>query len=151
MKPYTAKQKGKNFENWCAKQIEEMGLGKAGREIGSGSGKMKGDIRSNLPFLLECKNQRAVKWWEFIGQAKSQAQIGNYDKEKWALIVKDPKSVDPTYTSTGETIAYAVISYHEFLKLLKKEKESIIKQPDKELKWRLQKLKQLSGEVERSL
>jgi len=136
---------GKHFENYCAKQIEEAGLGAARREIGSGSGQKKGDIFANIPFLLECKAHKALNVWKGIRQAKDQAEIGNWDSDKWALIIREPRS------PTENPNAYAVIDYHEFLKLLKKDKEPLIKEPDNELKWKLKKLKQLSGEVERSL
>jgi len=116
-------KKGKRFEKWCAEQIEEMGLGSAGREIGSGSGKAKGDIRANLPFLLECKNQKTLAWWKSIDQSRQQARKGNWDGNKWALIVRDPRTPEET------TDAYALIDYHEFLKLLKKDREPLVKEP----------------------
>ena len=54
-------EKGKRFEKMIAKDIEAEGLGMARREVGSGSGKKKGDIASNLPFLIEAKNQKTIE------------------------------------------------------------------------------------------
>ena len=89
------KEKGEEFEKLIAKEIRAEGLGFAKREGGSGSGKRKGDIAANLPFLLECKNQPSVKIQailNWIDQAKHQAEIGNWSPEKWGLIFKDPRS-----------------------------------------------------------
>ncbi len=145
MKPKTAHNKGKQFESWCAAQIEEMGLGAARREIGSGSGKKKGDIFANIPFLLECKNHKRLQIWDSINQAKEQARIGNSDPDKWALIIREPRS------TTENPNAYAVIDYHEFLKLLKKDSEPLIKEPDRNMRWKLERLKQVIQEVIKEL
>ena len=142
----TSVQKGKRFEKWCAEQIEEMGLGKASRTPGSGSGtRHKGDILSNIPFLLECKNQESLAWWKSIDQARQQARKGNWDGNKWALIVRDAR------TPEEATDAYAVIDYHEFLKLLKKDSAPQIKEPDQNLKWKLTRLRQVAQEVIKEL
>ncbi len=127
-------EKGKRFEKLIAKEIEDMGLGLARRESGSGSGLRKGDIAANLPFLIEAKNQATIKINKWVDQAKSQAKIGNYDPEKWALVFRDPR------TSEARPEIYAVIDFWEFLKLLKKDKEPMIKEPDREMSWRLRKL-----------
>ena len=68
----TARQKGKDLEDYCADQIESKGLGKASRSTGSGSGtREKADINTDMTILgrnvgIECKNQAraSVKdWW----------------------------------------------------------------------------------------
>ena len=130
IKPKSKIQKGKEFENYICEQIMEMGLGYAHREKGSGSGKLKGDIFSNLPFLIEAKNQAKTKIFQWIKQAKIQAEKGNYNRDKWAVIFKEP------YTKN----CFAVIDMWEFFKLLKKNSEPLIKTPDRELKWRLTRL-----------
>ena len=145
MKPNTARQKGKDFENYIAREIEEMGLGMAGRTPGSGSGKRKGDIMSNLPFLIEAKNQKTYHLPEWIEQAKKQAEQGNWDRDKWALIIRKPRS------PTEYPEAYAIIDFHEFLKLLKKDKEPMIKEPDREMKYRLKNLSIAVKQVEKYL
>lgn len=127
----TAKQKGNEFENLVAHEIKDMGLGEAHREVGSGRGNKKGDIFSNIPFLIECKNQKKLNWLESITQAKKQAEMGNFDANKWCLMVKDPRS--PTELPN----CYAVIDMWEFLKLLKKDKEPIVKEPDRQTAWHI--------------
>lgn len=146
MKPKSRIQKGRDFENYCAREIEAEGLGAARREIGSGCGKKKGDIFANLPFLLECKNEKnSQKLFTNIKQAKEQARIGNWNADKWALIIREPRS------PTENPNAYAVIDYHEFLKLLKKESEPLVKEPDRNLRFKLERLKQSAQEVIKEL
>jgi len=145
MKPNSARNKGKRFEKFIAQEIEAEGLGKATREIGSGSGKRKGDINCNLSFLLEAKNQKKLNWWESINQARDQAEKGNWDSNKWALVVKDPR------TAENNPKVYTVIDFWEFLKLLKKDSAPRIKEPDRELKWHLQDLKNKINGVLRRL
>jgi hypothetical protein len=114
MKPKSAIEKGKKFEKQVAEAIQIAGLGLARREIGSGSGKRKGDIAANLPFLLEAKNQKILKIQEWIRQSREQAQIGNYDRDKWGLVFKNPESPD------ANPEMFIVIDFFQFLELLKK-------------------------------
>jgi Holliday junction resolvase len=144
MKPKSIIEKGKRFEKFIANEIEEIGLGSARREQGSGSGKKKGDIFANIPFLIEAKNQptapikRILAW---IDQAQKQANIGNWAHEKWCLIFRDPR------TPEDNPECYAVIDMWEFLKLLKKDSEPLIKLPDRNLRWKLERLKTDCQEV----
>jgi Holliday junction resolvase len=134
MNPKSAQQKGKRFEDFIANEITQAGFGKARREIGSGSGKYKGDIFSDIDFMIECKNHAKLNWWESIDQAKQQAIAGNFNRWKWVLVARDPR------TPESNPDVYAVIDFWQFLDLLKREKEPIIKEPDKEMKWMLQRL-----------
>lgn len=125
----SAKNKGRRFENYINDQIEEMGFGKAVRTPGSGSGKIKGDSFNSLPFLLECKNHKNVKWWEFIDQSKEQAKIGNKDPYKWALVVRDPR------TPEASPDVYAVIDFWELLKLIRGDQESLAADNREKVYW----------------
>lgn len=145
MQPKSAHNKGKRFENFIANEIEQMGLGFARREIGSGSGKRKGDIFADIPFLIEVKNHKVINWLQFIDQAKSQAAIGNKEPEKWALIVRDPRTPEVAPS------CYVVIDMWEFLKLLKKDKEPIIKVEDRDFKYKLERMVQTAKDVIKSL
>lgn len=134
MQPQSSQKKGKRFENYGNRCIEEMGLGRAVRVPGSGSGKIKGDSFNNLDFLLEFKNEK--QWhWQNIDQSIKETEKGNYHKNKWALIVRDPRY--PEFERV-----YAMIDFGEFLELLKKNSEPIIKAPDKELTYLLKNLKE---------
>ena len=145
MKPRSRIQKGRRFEKYICQEIENMGLGKARRESGSGSGKYKGDIFADLPFLIEAKNQKTIKLLEWVEQAKKQAEIGNWDGNKWALIIRNPKSPEDSPD------CLAVIDMWEWLKLLKKDKEPMIKQPDKDLAYDLASLRIMCNKVIRKL
>lgn len=140
MNPKSSIEKGKRFEKFICREIEDIGLGKARREAGSGSGKYKGDIFTDLPFLLEAKNQQTIKILEWIEQAQDQAQKGNWDRNKWALIIRNPKK--PEFEES-----FAVIDLYEFLELLKKDREPMIKQPDKDLAYDLASLRIMCNRV----
>jgi hypothetical protein len=144
MKINSAREKGKRLEKFVCQQIEEMGLGRSIRTPGSGQGKIKSDIFSNLDFSLECKNESYVNLLPNIDQAKRDCEKGNYFKEKWCLISRDPRF--PEF----ERI-YATIDFWQFLGLLKKNSEPLIKEPDRELKYLLERLRQSAGEVIKKL
>lgn len=133
MKPEQRKKKGARFERFIAHEIEASGLGKAGREANSGAGFRKGDIACNLKFLLETKNEKYVNLLPNIDQAKEQAEKGNQWPEKWALISRDPRY--PEFEKV-----YATIDFWQFLELLKREQEPMVKEPDKDMKWKLNRL-----------
>lgn len=145
MKPNSIRSKGKRFEKYICEQIELAGFGQARREVGSGSGKKKGDIFANLPFLLECKNHKRLNWFKSIDQSKSQAEKGNWDKDKWALIVRDSR------TPEDNPHIYTLIDFWQFLELLKRNKEPQIKKPNKEMKWDLTNLKNLCNKIIKKL
>lgn len=148
IKPKTRIEKGKRFEKLIAREIEAEGLGLARREAGSGSGKRKGDIAANLPFLIEAKNQPSVKIkaiLNWIDQSKEQARIGNWSPRKWALVFRDPR------TPEANPEIYAVIDFWELLKLFKKDSEPRVKAPDKEMKWHLISLKDAINRVIKDL
>ena len=119
-------------------------MGKSTRTPGSGSGKLKSDIFSSLDFLLECKNEKSPHWCKNIDQAKREAGDGNYAPEKWALIVRDPR-----YPEFQE--CYALIDLWQFLKLLKKNRAPLIQEPDREIKWHLQNLREAINRVLKDL
>lgn len=125
MKAKSAIEKGKRLEKFICQQIEDMGLGKSVRTPGSGSGGKKGDIFSGLDFLLECKNEAQTNFLPNIDQSRRDCEKGNFYKEKWCLITRDPRH--PEF----ERI-YATIDLWEFLKLLKRNAEPMVKEPDKD-------------------
>jgi len=139
MNPKSAINKGKRLEKFLCSAIEEVGLGKAVRTPGSGSGKIKGDVFANIEFMVECKNQKQFHWSD-IDQAKRQADIGNFNRDKWALIINDPRHRE------FEDV-YAIIDVGQFLELLKKNKEPMIKEPDRETAWAIKNLIQSAKKV----
>ena len=134
MKSQSIIEKGKRFEKRIAKIIQDEGFGTARRENGSGSGKRKGDIAANIPFMQEVKNWKKIKILEWIRQAKSQAEKGNYDSDKWGVVFRDPNSPEENPN------IYITLDLYQFLILLKKDSEPRIKEPDREMRWKLQRL-----------
>ena len=138
-------QKGKRAEKEVANRIERAGLGKARREAGSGNGKNKADIFANIPFLIEVKNQKTIKFQEWIKQAKEQARIGNSDPNKWCLVIIDPSGVQ----SPERMEIYATIELDEFLGLLKRSANPRIKEPDKEMARLMERAREFCRRLEK--
>ena len=144
MKPKSAIEKGKRGENQVCELIEMSGLGKSTRTPGSGSGKKKGDIFNNLDFLIEVKNQATLKIPEWIRQAKEQARIGNYDPDKWALVYKETDA--PQMRPEGFNV---ILDFVEWLELLKRNEAPKVKEPDRELKYRLESMSEICRRLEK--
>ena len=140
MKSQSKRQKGARFERFIAKEIEGAGLGRAGREANSGAGFRKGDIASSLDFSLECKNEAQTNFLPNIDQAKRDCEKGNYFKEKWCLITRDPRF--PEFEKV-----YATIDFWQFLGLLKKNSEPLTKEPDRELKYLISRLVETGKQI----
>ncbi|MBP8689029.1 hypothetical protein KBH77_01610 [Patescibacteria group bacterium] len=138
-------QKGKRAEKEVANRIERAGLGKARREAGSGNGKNKADIFANIPFLIEVKNQKTIKFQEWIKQAKEQARIGNSDPNKWCLVIIDPSGVQ----SPERMEIYATIEFDEFLGLLKRSANPRVKEPDKEMARLMERAREFCRRLEK--
>ena len=138
-------QKGRRFENYICEQIETEGLGKSTREIGSGSGKRKGDIFTSIDFCIEVKNHKHLNWWGAIKQAQEQARKGYANPDKWALIARNPKTPE----TAPEVIA--VIDFWVWLKMIKRSSNPISKEPDRNLKYKLEHLKNSINQVLREL
>lgn len=69
------KQKGSRLERKVAEALRRTGLDpNAGRMPLSGADShLKGDVRTDLPYTIECKNTERVRLWDFWGQATDQA------------------------------------------------------------------------------
>lgn len=145
MKAKSAIEKGKRLENYICQQLEEYGIdSNARREIGSGSGKKKGDIYSSIDFIIEAKNQKSVQWWQSIDQAKDQAKKGFHNPDKWMLVVRDPRTAE-------FNDVYALIDIHQFLTLYKKAMESKVEQPDRTVSYKLKNLIRSAKELLKEL
>lgn len=140
MKPKSSIEKGKRLEKFVIEQIKEMGLGTACRTPGSGNGKIKSDIFSSLDFSLECKNEKNTNFLPNVDQAIGDAIKGNFHKDKWALITRDPRHAEFNRV-------YVTIDLWEFLELLKKNQEPKVKEPDREMKYKLERLKNAAHDV----
>ncbi|MDD5068064.1 MAG: hypothetical protein PHN89_00485 [Candidatus Pacebacteria bacterium] len=137
MKPKSIREKGKKAEKELCRRIERAGLGGSCRTPGSGSGKKKGDVFNNLPFMIEVKNEKQTNFLSNIDQAKRQAEQGNFDPNKWGLVTVDPRGVQDQERMT----MYFTCELDEALELMTKSAAPKIKAPDKELKWLLETLR----------
>jgi len=145
MTPASAKQKGQRLERFIAEQIRESGLdSNAQRQPLSGAGIHKADINTSIGWTIEAKNQEKLNWHESIDQAKRQAQQANSNPDKWALIVSDPRK--PEFQEV-----YVMIDLWQFLELLKADKAPKSKEPDRIMKYKLDRLKQCLAEVIKEL
>lgn len=137
MKAKSAQQKGKRFEKAVAKIVEEMGLGKAQRQSGSGNGQYKGDISWSLLKTPELKNQPSKFpkiLLEWIEQSEKQ-DLGHYG---WVLIIRDPRYAE------DKLQAFAVLDMVEYFELEKKAVGSRTDNPDKDLKYKIERIKRLA-------
>ena len=83
MKPQSAKQKGRKFQQWVRdlliekldihpEDIESRSMGAAGEDI-----MMARAARASFPLSIECKCQQSVNIWKSYEQAKENS--GNYE------------------------------------------------------------------------
>ena len=83
MKPQSAKQKGRKFQQWVGdlliesldihpEDIESRSMGAAGEDI-----MMARTARASFPLSIECKCQQSVNIWKSYEQAKENS--GNYE------------------------------------------------------------------------
>ena len=89
--PRSKKAKGTRFEKEVAKRLEDV-LGDYGveatRMVMSGAvDRFKGDIFTNLPLMIECKNQEKLSWWKAWHQA-DDTSIGS-DKIPMLVVTRN--------------------------------------------------------------
>ena len=112
MNPKSAIQKGKLLEEHVAQRLVSLGIDpRADRQIGSGNGKRKGDIATDVGVTFECKNTKTMKGSEAAKQVR-EASLG-YQSE--ALVWHPPNR------PLADSIA--IISLEDFLTLLKFKKD----------------------------
>jgi hypothetical protein len=145
MKAKSAIEKGKRAEKCACERIERAGLGESCRTPGSGSGKKKGDLFNNLPFMFEVKNWDNLHIQEWVRQAKRQAEQGNFDSNKWAVVMVNPDGAQ----DIERMELWFLCEFDEALELMKRSAEPKVKQPDKELKWRLELLSEYLKHLEK--
>lgn len=139
MKSKSAQAKGKRFEKMVAELVVSMGFGKAMRQAGSGNGMNKGDISWSIPRVPELKNQPS-KFPKALLEWIEQAEKQDLAKEGWVLILRDPRAPEVKLR------AFAVLDMHEYLELELVKKAPKSKEPDRDLKYRLERLKKLAHE-----
>jgi len=133
-------QKGKELENWITDRLRLSGLDRrAYRQKGSGNGLNKGDIWNDLNLCIECKNQKnfSKDWYK--------------QAEKESMGTQEPIVVwHPPQLPLEASMVFINWDYFEKL-LIKSKNPPDIKSPNKNLKWKLEKLRQVANEVIKEL
>lgn len=111
MNPTSRIQKGKELENYVASVIKTIDP-TATRQIGSGSGKAKGDIHTNIGWTIECKNTKRFDFYGASEQVKKEAM--GYQKE---AIIWHPKN-----RPMSESVV--ILNIQDFVELLKSGKDN---------------------------
>ena len=143
--PQSAIQKGKLLENYVSQEIRKKRLDTlAMRQLGSGSGKWKGDINTKMKVLnrqavIECKNQANVHFQEWWKQCDKQT-LGYGEP---VLVIKLQN--EPLEASK------VVIYLDTFLELVKRASEPKIQEQDREFKWKLANLEKAVKALQREL
>lgn len=104
MKPRSAHNKGYRLERYVCELINKHGF-RVFRNVGSGSGDIKGDIVGVFPLALEVKNQKKLNIPAWIRQAKNK--YGN-----WGVVFRNPE------TPESNPELFIIMDFRWFLKHL---------------------------------
>lgn len=101
-------QKGKELENYVCDKLASHGIDpRATRQPGSGNGKRKGDINTDIGWAIECKNTKAFRFKDAADQVARDGM--GYNKE--CIVWHPPQR--PLDSSV------VIINFQDFLDLLK--------------------------------
>ena len=107
------KAKGKQLEDFVADKLRSSGVDiNAVRQIGSGSGKRKGDINTGIGWTIECKNSKRFDWSGATKQVRREGM--GYQKE--VIVYHSDR------TPLDDSVA--IINLDDFVDLLKAEKNN---------------------------
>ena len=111
MQDKPANQKGKLLEDFVAGLMARMGIDiRADRRPGSGNGKRKGDISTDIGWTFECKNSKSFRFKEAADQVARES--AGYQKE---AIVWHP----PNRSLEQSVVILNVLDFFEMLKTIK--------------------------------
>lgn len=137
----TAVQKGKLLENFIVEKLRESKVDiHARRTKGSGGYLERGDIWNDLGLNIECKNQKTFQFNKFWSQTLKDSEMTH----TIPVLIWHPPNVPLEKSSVTITLDY-------FLELILKNQEPKIKQMDRELRWKLQKLIDVTKSVIKEL
>ena len=143
MKNKVKKEKGARLERYLVEVLRETIDKDTHRTTGSGSGLDKNDVRiSSLDIEIEAKNAEKVnliKDWE---QTKKQETTGNVS----VLAIRNPKK--PEFKEV-----LVVMGLNDWIDLLRGAtgEAEIISNKDNDLKFKLRRLKDLIGQIDKKL
>lgn len=129
MQPKTAIEKGKLLENYVCDVLRSLGIDlRARRTPGSGNGRLKADIDTDIGWSIECKNTKTAQLPEWWRQTLRQANDYNKPAVVW----------HPPNQPMGESVI--VTRLHDFLDLVKRAKDPDMQNPDRTMKYKLKRL-----------
>lgn len=127
------RKKGRELVKETVKRLKEEGL-HCYEVVGSGAGKLKGDIRvESLDLVIEAKKQKQISMTTWVRQSEKEGLGYN----KTALVWQIPNTPD----------IRADIDLGYFCELLKRAEEPKMKEPDRELKWELTRLVEIAKRI----
>lgn len=136
-----SKRKGNQGERDWAKFLRERGLDKnAWRNYGSGSTSYKSDVVNKLGYNFEVKVGKHFSLPAALKQTQRDADMSH-------SIPSIPFHLD----GMRDDEWWIVLDAYEWADLLKRSKEPIIKEPDRQLSWDLKALKNAIARVQKWL
>lgn len=127
------RQKGRKLVKEIVRHLKEENIS-CYEVVGSGAGLLKGDIRvESLDLVIEAKKQKQISMANWAKQSEREGLGYN----KTALAWQIPKTPDIRID----------ICLEYFINLLKRAEEPKIKTQDKEMKWLIQKMVDVSKQV----
>jgi len=145
MLPHNAIQKGRLLENFVAQEIRKKRLDtQAMRQLGSGSGQWKGDVNTKMKILnrqavIECKNQQRLNLREAWIQTDKQT-LGYGEP---VLVVK--------FHNEPLEASKAMVYLDTLLELVKRAREPILKDQDRETQYLVRQMIELFKRFEKKL
>jgi Holliday junction resolvase len=133
------KAKGRNAELNFAQLLRDYGIDKnARRQPLSGATFMKGDINTGCGYCVEVKNQEKLNIWDALKQAEKQAGM---EQQPFLLAFK-----------RNHTNFYVAMSVYDWIDLYKRAEEpNSISEPTRELRFELEKLREIARRVIKKL
>lgn len=129
MNPKSAIAKGKLLEDFIVDRLRTTGLDiRAYRQRGSGNGKNKGDVWNDLNLCFEAKNTAKPNLNNTLKQVNRESLGTQIPVMVWHM------------PNTPLEDSKVIIDWHYYEKLLLKTKEPTTTNPDREFKWKVQRL-----------
>ena len=136
----SAKNKGRELENWIVSKLRNSGLDpRASRNPGSGSGKQKGDVWNALGLCIEAKNTK---------KCPGKAEFDQLARESMGYGVEVLVWHAP---NTSLEDSRAIVNFNDLIELLKKAHNPTPTDHSRDLKFKIARLKQLANEVAKEL
>jgi len=127
------RQKGRQLVKEIVRRLKENNL-PCYEVVGSGSGLLKGDIRVEpLDLVIEAKKHKQISMINWVKQSEKEGLGINKTALAWQIPATPDIRID--------------VSLEYFIDLLKRAEEPLIKEPDREMKYDLERLKTIINKI----